>query len=192
MKNLIKTIAMAIIVAFLTFSFITIKGKKKEINIASSKIVWKGYKLAKTHEGVISFKSGYLKFDKNELIGGEFIVDMTSITNTDLEGAYKGKLEGHLKSDDFFGVENYPTATFKLTKASPFKNGTATVTGVLTIKGQSEDISFEVNEKQGVLLAQVKVDRAKYNVRYGSNSFFDNLGDKAIDDIFILDIEIDF
>jgi polyisoprenoid-binding protein YceI len=116
---------------------------------------------------------------------------MNTITCADLtnEGANQ-KLVGHLKSDDFFGVEKFPTSTFKVTKATQFTNGKARVTGVLTIKGKSETIAFDVTKKANVYSAQVKVDRSKFNVRYGSKSFFDNLGDNFIDDIFILDIQL--
>ena len=77
-------------------------------------MVWKGYKVTGSHVGIITIKSGHLNFDKDILTGGSFEIDMSTITVTDLEGEYKGKLEGHLKSDDFFGVEKFPTATLQL------------------------------------------------------------------------------
>ena len=107
------------------------------------------------------------------------------------EGANK-KLVGHLKSDDFFGVEKFPVSNFKVTKATTFTKGKAMLTGVLTIKGKSEPISFEVIKTGDVYSTQLKVDRSKYDVRYGSKSFFDNLGDNFINDIFILDIQLVF
>jgi len=116
---------------------------------------------------------------------------MNTITNFDLKDeGYNQKLIGHLKSDDFFGVDKHPTSTFQVSKASKFENGKATLSGVLTIKGKSENISFDVTKKGDMYLSQLKIDRSKFDVRYGSNSFFDNLGDKAIDDIFILDIQL--
>lgn len=98
------------------------------------------------------------------------------------------KLVGHLKSDDFFGVAKFPTAQFVLIKASKFINGKATVSDKLTIKGKTENITFDVFKKANQFLAKVNIDRAKFNVKYGSDSFFDNLGDKVIDDIFVLDM----
>ena len=118
-------------------------------------------------------------------------MDMNTITNTDLEDAsYNQKLVGHLKSDDFFGVEKFPTATFTITKTSPFSGKKALVEGNLTIKGHTEPISFEVEHTGDVYVAVVEIDRSKFDVRYGSSSFFDNLGDKAINDIFELHIEL--
>ncbi len=116
---------------------------------------------------------------------------MNSITNDDLKDAgYNRQLVDHLKSDDFFGVNNYPTATFKLTSAGKFNSDKAVVTGLLTIKGKTEKVSFVVNRRGNVYLSQLKVDRSKFGVRYGSKSFFNDLGDKAIDDTFTLDIKL--
>src|SRR5690606_37682233 len=103
MKKSIKQITTIVLIAFTTFSFTTKNEEKKEINVETSKVVWKGYKVTGSHEGTITIKSGHLNFNEDRLTGGAFVIDMLSITNTDLEGDYKGKLEGHLKSDDFFG-----------------------------------------------------------------------------------------
>jgi polyisoprenoid-binding protein YceI len=116
---------------------------------------------------------------------------MTTITNTDLENEnYNQKVVGHLKSDDFFGVEKYPSATFEVTGSSKFSNGKATLSGDITIKGKTESISFEVVRAEKEYTAKVEIDRSKFDVKYDSNSFFDNLGDKAIDDIFELEIKL--
>lgn len=118
-------------------------------------------------------------------------MEMNSITNADLKDeGINQKLVGHLKSEDFFAVVKYPTSVFRVTKASKFKDGKATLTGVLTIKGKSENISVGVTKTGNTYTSQLKVDRSKFDVRYGSKSFFDNLGDKVIDDIFILDIQL--
>ena len=102
MKNTIKKLAAVVVVALITFSFTQINMENKIIKIANSKVVWKGYKVTGSHEGLITIQSGMLNFKDEKLAGGEFIIDMTTIIATDLEGEYKGKLEGHLKSDDFF------------------------------------------------------------------------------------------
>tara|TARA_R110002049_G_scaffold202967_3_gene373467 strand:+ start:1952 stop:2236 length:285 start_codon:yes stop_codon:yes gene_type:complete len=93
MKNTIKNIAIVALVAFATFSFTNIEKEKKEIKTDKSKVVWKGYKVTGSHEGTINIESGALIFDGNKLIGGEFIIDMTTIISTDLEGTMKGKLK---------------------------------------------------------------------------------------------------
>jgi polyisoprenoid-binding protein YceI len=97
---------------------------------------------------------------------------------------------GHLKSDDFFSVEQYPTSSLVITGSSRFINDRATVTGRLTIKGKTEPVTFETTRKDGTYSASFGVDRSKFDVRYGSDSFFDNLGDKAIDNVFTLDIQL--
>lgn len=170
---------------------LSVSAQKSEINTNKSVVTWTGNKIGGSHTGEVKVKSGYLEFTKGEITGGEVIMDMNSITNTDLkdEGSNQ-KLVGHLKSEDFFGVEKYPTSTYKITKASRFKDGKATLTGVLTIKGKSENVSADVTKKGNTYSSQLKVDRSKFDVRYGSKSFFDNLGDKVIDDIFILDIQL--
>ena len=118
-------------------------------------------------------------------------MDMNSITCSDLEDEnYNKKLVDHLKSDDFFGVKSFPNAKLVITKSAKFTNDKCTIEGNLTIKGKTETIKFEVVKKKDVYSAVMKVDRSKYDVRYGSTSFFDSLGNKAIDDIFTLTIDL--
>ena len=165
--------------------------QKAEVNTQKSSIEWLGKKIGGKHMGNVQVKSGYLEFKEGEIVAGNFVVDMTSITNSDLKDEdYNQKLVGHLKSDDFFGVQTYPTAEFVVTKSSKFSNGTTTLTGDLTIKENTESISFEVVRAGSEYAARLDIDRSKFDVRYGSNKFFDNLGDKAIDDIFKLDIKL--
>jgi len=192
MKNTIKNIATLVIVAFMTFSFTTAEGDKKEIKLENSKVVWKGYKVTGSHVGIISIKSGHLNFDKEILTGGSFIIDMTTITNTDLEGEYKGKLEGHLKSDDFFGVEKFPTASLIFTKVESTGKNSYEVKGDITIKGKTETVIFNVSVYGNKANVSLKIDRTKFDVRYGSTSFFDGLKDKAIYDEFDLVADLEF
>ena len=192
MKNSIKNITTLVIVAFMTFSFTTAEGEKKEINVENSKVVWKGYKVTGSHEGVIAIKSGHLNFDKDKLTGGSFIIDMSTITNTDLEGEYKGKLEGHLKSDDFFGVEKFPTASLIFTKVESTGKNSYEVTGDITIKGKTETVSLNISVYGSKANVSLKIDRTKFDVRYGSTSFFDGLKDKAIYDEFDLIADLEF
>ena len=143
------------------------------------------------HFGTIDLATGSLEFEDGQLIGGQFEVNMTTITVTDLSGRSKKSLEGHLKSDDFFGVEQFPTATMVITSVE--KNDTGyTVTGDFTIKGATHPVIFPMTVEENSANAEVKIDRSKYNVRYGSNSFFDNLGNKVIYDEFDLEISLKF
>ena len=155
-------------------------------------MVWKGYKVTGSHVGIITIKSGHLNFDKDILTGGSFKIDMSTITVTDLEGEYKGKLEGHLKSDDFFGVEKFPTATLHFTKVKSVGKNSYEVTGNITIKGKTETVSFNVSVYGNKANVSLKIDRTKFDVRYGSTSFFDGLKDKAIYDEFDLVADLEF
>ncbi|MCB0551512.1 MAG: YceI family protein [Phaeodactylibacter sp.] len=169
--------------------------KSLTVSVEKSNIVWNGYKVTGSHTGNVQLKSGNLDFDGDKLVGGSFEIDMASITCNDLEGEWAQKLVGHLKSDDFFGVEKYPTAKFVITQVvSRGTPGDYKVVGDITIKGITKQIKFFTNVKndggQKVATAEVKVDRSDFNVRFGSGSFFDNLGDKTIYDEFDLKIEL--
>ena len=185
-----KTRNYVLALAFLLSGNIII-AQKAEVDIEKSSIKWRAKKIGSQHEGNIQLKNGIIELKDGNMLAGSFVVDMTSITNTDLKNEnYNQKLVGHLKSDDFFGVEEYPTAKLELTGSSEFSDGKATVTGDFTIKGKTESISFDVVQKGSEYTATIAIDRSKFDLRYGSDSFFDNLGDKAIDDIFTLDIKL--
>ena len=192
MKNTIKNLAIIAVVAFATVSFTTIKNEKKDIKADKSKVVWKGYKVTGSHEGTIAIKSGSLTFNENKLVGGEFVIDMTSINTTDLQGESKGKLDGHLKSDDFFGVEKHPTATLVFKKVTASGKNAYNVMGDLTIKGKTNPVNFIISIYGNKATASVKVDRTKYGVQYNSTSFFEGLKDKAIYDEFDLVADLEF
>lgn len=185
--------SIQILAVVLLTVLLPVTAQKASVNTAKSTVKWTGNKVGGSHNGAISIKSGAFEFKNGNIVTGEVVIDMNTITCEDLtnEGANK-KLVGHLKSDDFFGVEKFPTSNFKVTKATPFNKGKATLTGVLNIKGKSEPISFEVTKTGAVYATQLKVDRSKFDVRFGSKSFFDNLGDNFINDIFVLDIELVF
>lgn len=165
------------------------------VDAASSTVIWKGYKVTGSHTGTVKIKSGNLTWDAGKLTGGSFEIDMTTITNTDLEGEYAGKLVGHLKSDDFFGVTKYPTAKFVITKAIPQDTkGNYKIIGNLTIKETTKEIKFmaSASESSGTITSsgKITIDRSEYNVKYGSGSFFDGLGDKTIYDEFDLQVTL--
>lgn len=165
------------------------------VDTEASEITWKAYKVTGSHEGTLAIKDGQLDFKDGQLTGGSFEIDMNSIKVTDLDGQGAAKLEGHLKSPDFFGVENHPSAAFTITKVvSRGTPGDYRVTGDITIKETTKEIRFnaEVVEKEGnyIATADVKLDRTDFNVRYGSGSFFENLGDKTIYDEFDLNIKL--
>lgn len=185
-----KTIKLVLTLAFvLTISLMN--AQNFMINTEESTIKWTGKKIGGKHFGEILIKSGTLEIKDNKIINAYFIIDMTSITNTDLESEeYKQKIVGHLKSDDFFGVENHPTSILRLSSEAEFINGIASVTADLTIKGKTNPVSFEIKKGENEYTSVIVIDRSKYDIRYGSRSFFDNLGDKYINDEFTLDVSL--
>ncbi|MEZ4875097.1 MAG: YceI family protein [Flavobacteriaceae bacterium] len=186
-----KTAKTLLILAIATTASAFTNPVKEKKEVTESTITWLGKKVTGKHSGTIQLKEGYLEMEGEELVGGLFVIDMTTIENTDLSGEYKGKLEGHLKSDDFFGVESYPTATLVINSAKKNAN-TYTVMADITIKGITQPITFDLNKDGNTATTKVVIDRSKFNVRYGSGSFFDNLGDKTIYDDFELDVTLKF
>lgn len=184
MKKVILSIAISFVVA------LGVQAQEKNVDVTTSNIHWLGEKVTGQHEGNLSLKSGSLILTDGEVTGGSFVVDMNSMTCTDLEGEYAGKLIGHLKSDDFFGVENFPEATLTFTAVEAKGNGVYAVTGDFTIKGKTNPASFDLTVNDNGATAKVVIDRSKYDIRYGSNTFFDNLGDKAIYNEFKLDVTL--
>lgn len=166
---------------------------KKIIKVDESAVVWTGKKVTGQHTGTITIKSGNLDFENGAIVGGMISIDMNSIKCTDLGEGGAAKLEGHLKSDDFFGVENYPTAELTNINSTLGKaTGTFDITADLTIKGITKPITFTAKVSNDTATGKIVIDRTDFNVRYGSGSFFDDLGDKTIYDDFELDITIKY
>lgn len=159
-------------------------------DISKTTLHWLGEKVLGEHNGTIILKDGWINWQDSKIISGEFTIDMKTIKDDD----GSERLENHLKSDDFFGVEQYPESKLVVTGSETFDKGTALVKGDLTIKGITHPIEFKVTiqeEDAGTwFFANITVDRTKYNVRYGSGAFFDNLGDKMIYDEFKLKVNL--
>lgn len=165
----------------------------KIVNIDQSKITWEGRKVTGSHDGTIRLKSGILVFEDSKLKGGTFVVDMTSIVVTDLTGKSKDNLEGHLKSDDFFGVDSFPEAKLLINEVEFLgTDGDYRIYADLTIKGITNSVEFDAKLSDNSATASIVVDRAKYNIKYKSGSFFKNLGDKLIYDDFKLEVKLVF
>ena len=160
------------------------------IELEKSNIQWKGAKLTGAHTGSIKFQEGNIVLKDGKLVGGKFIVDMKTINNDDLSGRSKNRLVNHLKSDDFFGVDQHPTSTLIFKELNLVDSNQYNIIADLTIKGITQPVEFVVNidDRQGS--AKLVIDRSKYNVRYGSKSFFDNLGDKVINDEFEITVNV--
>lgn len=189
MKRSIFTLALALVFGSYA-SANPVDGEKKEVKTSESTVTWKAYKVTGSHTGTIALKSGALEFDGEKLVGGEFVVDMTTINTTDLTGDYKNKLDGHLNSDDFFSTAKNPTSSLVFTNVQSSGKNSYKVTGNLTIKGITKPVTFDVSIYGSKATATLKVDRTNYDVKYGSGSFFDNLGDKTIYDEFDLVVDL--
>ena len=199
--NSVKSFVASLAVALFVSSTVSAAdgGKAKatnlKVNTAKSELTWLGKKVSVEHTGKITLKEGTMTLDGTKLTGGKFVADLNSITCTDItDKEYNGKLIGHLKSDDFFSVEKHPTATFVVTKAVAKTAGVYDVTGDLTIKGITKPVTFPVTVKTTAAGAEATgkmvVDRSKYDIKYSSKSFFDNLGDKVINDDFFIDVKL--
>jgi polyisoprenoid-binding protein YceI len=192
-----KYISMTMAALFVIMvAFTSMKTENFKIDTQKSLIEWTGKKVLGSHNGEIKLSSGVLTTENNVPVKGSFVIDMSTVSNMDLPDAEsKNKLLGHLKSEDFFGVEKFPTAQFLATRITANSADRISVTGNLTIKGITNSITFPASYKVSgsTLTARaegVKVDRTKFNIKYGSKNFFESIGDKAIDDEFVLNINI--
>ncbi|ARN70591.1 lipid-binding protein [Nonlabens tegetincola] len=179
-----STVVLAIVAATFTNNV-----NMKKINTEKSTAVWTGKKFGGQHTGTINLTSGTLEFENDKIKGGSFVIDMSSLVVTDLEGEMKDKLEGHLKSDDFFSTANHPQATLDFTSIDN-KEGYATITADLSIKGITHPITFDLTYNNNEATTTLVIDRSKYNVKYGSKSFFKGLGDNFIYDNFEVEVSL--
>ncbi|MDD5151113.1 MAG: YceI family protein, partial [Flavobacterium sp.] len=140
MKN-IKSIALALIIVLSTLS---VTAQTKKVDASKSSINWLAKKVTGQHNGTVNIKDGALVFKGKKLVGGTFTSDMTSLTSTDLTGDWLAKLNGHLKSDDFFGVEKFPTSTLVFKTIGAKAKDVYTVTADLTIKGITNPVTFDI------------------------------------------------
>lgn len=188
MKNL-KTIALALVVALSTLSA---TAQTKKVDASKSSINWLAKKITGKHNGTVNLKEGALIFKGKKLIGGNFTVDMTSLTATDLTGEYQEKLNGHLKSEDFFSTAKFPTSTLIFKTIVAKDKGNYTVTADLTIKGITKPVTFTIAVTGDSAATTFKIDRTKYDIKYNSASIFSAIGDKAINDEFELAVALKF
>ncbi len=187
MKNLSTVLLLAAIVTLTSF---TSKDPGYKIDNQKSKITWVGKKVTGQHAGTINLSEGNFTSKGKKITGGSFSIDMTSLKDE----AANTRLEGHLKSDDFFSTEKYPKATFVISKIDSKGGDQYTVKGNLTIKGITNEIEFpatiQISNDQVSAKAKILVDRTKFDIKFRSGNFFENLGDKAIEDNFELNVEL--
>ena len=187
MKHLNTVFIVAVIATLMSFN---LKDFEYKIDNQKSKITWIGKKVTGQHSGTINLSEGSFKVKGSKIAGGSFIIDMTSLK----DGEANQKLEGHLKSDDFFSTDKNPTATFMTSKIESTGGDQYVVKGNLTIKGITNEIEFpatiQVANGQINAKAKILVDRTKFDIKFRSGNFFENLGDKAIEDNFELNVDL--
>lgn len=164
------------------------KNQKFEIVGTQSNIDWVGRKVTGAHNGTIAIKKGELILNDGKLAGGMFIVDTTSVKILDItDPATNAQFAGHLASDDFFASEKYPEAALEIVSVDGNR-----VAGNLTIKGITHPVSFDAvvktNEDRLTATGKLVIDRTKYEMKFRSGNFFQNLGDTLIYDHFELDV----
>lgn len=163
--------------------------------VDSSTLLWKGFAPTKSHNGTIKISEGYLALNEGKLSGGNFVIDMNSIVNEDLDSPeWNEKLVNHLNSADFFDVENNPYSVFAITGVDE-KDGKLMVKGNLTVKNIKKNIEFpaslETNGDEVILKSEpFTIDRTEWDVKYNSGKFFENLKDKLINDEIEFVIEV--
>ena len=156
---------------------------------------WNGKKVTGEHSGTVGLQGGTMSVENGKLTGGQFVFDMNSIKNTDLTDAgYNAKFIGHMKSDDFFSTTKHPTSTFTITKVTPKGGNAYDITGNMTIKGITNAVTFPATVKMNGNMIEADgkatLDRTKYDIKYGSKSFFESIGDKAIYDDFTVEMKL--
>lgn len=171
---------------------VKVEAKAAELNnvdTVASILNWKGTKPGGAHNGTVALESGTILVEEGKLVSGEFVVDMKSIKVLDMPADNKGngKLVAHLSNADFFDVEKYPTSKFVITKVEEAE-GKLAVTGNLQLKDVTKSITIPatITTEDGVTIFKSEVfnvDRADFNVKYGSKKWIEGLKDKFIDDI---------
>lgn len=184
-----------LIAAVLAISTVGAFAQTYNVDPAASKITYVGKKVTGEHTGNVTVKSGTLTLKGEEITGGQIVADMNTLTSTDITDAtYNAKYVGHMKSEDFFNTAKYPTSTLTIVSSKKTAKGLE-VKGDLTLIGQTKPVTFIVTDlkktdKTVTGKTTMALNRTQWGLKYGSNSFFKGLGDKAIHDEFTLTVDI--
>lgn len=173
----------------LMMAFNPIKEDVYTVDVANSSIGWSAKKVGGGHTGTVKITEGSLVYNGKSLQKGLFVMDMSSITSDN------ARVTTHLKSPDFFSAEKNPSSKFEITKVTAAGKERVNITGNLTIKGITHPLTFPATVKQGkgvvvAVASGIRVDRTKYDIKFRSKTFFGDIGDKAIDDEFELNINL--
>lgn len=165
------------------------------VSKTESSVTWHASKVTGSHFGKVPISDAKLDYTNGKITGGSFEMDMSNLTVEDITDAGSNqKLTGHLKSDDFFSVAKFPKAMMKITNVKTTDGKTYEITANLTIKGVTTPVTFPAtlamaNGKM-VTTAEIKFDRTKYDIKYRSGSYFEDLADKLIYDEVKLDVKL--
>ena len=190
----LRNITLAVVLATVLLGSLS-ANDTLQVDLDNSQINWVGRKVTGEHTGTLNLSSGWVVMNKTNLIGGKFIFDMTSISNTDIESPeWKQKLEDHLRAKDFFYVDSFPHATLEIIENQPLSGDKSAsnnqILADLTIRGITQKLSFPIALQQSDFIfsaeGKVDIDRTLYNIQYQSGKFFEELGDKLIYDDFTL------
>lgn len=181
---------LVIMMAFLAFGTM-LSAQTYKVNAKNSTVKWVGKKISKQHDGTVALKEGSFEIKDNKIVKGSFVIDMDVMTDDSSDDPKKpSRLVGHLKGEDFFGVEKYPVAKLEILSSDEFVEEKANVKGKLTIKDKTHPISFVVLRKGATFTSSMEFDRTLYDVKYGSGKFFQDIGDKAILDEIGIDVTL--
>jgi len=180
-------------------------GKEFKIDVARSELKWQVFKAGGSHQGIVPILDGSVFIDGNNITGGKVTLDMKNLQVTDLEGEDKQALEEHLKGykpgkeDDFFNVNQYPTATYVIKGSTPVSGdpeATHMVNGELTMRDITKPVAFKIRLDTGAGNAvkftapQFSIDRTEWGIKFQSKKFFDNLKDDFVYDEIKLEMTV--
>lgn len=175
--NLLKSIILCFLLITSAFGV--------DIDTKKSELTWNASKVGSKHFGKVPMKSGSLKMKDGKIVSGEFMVSLEEFTIEDLSGKWATKFITHMKSEDFFEVKKYPNATMKIKSVKGSK-----AVGDLTIKGKTNEVTFDMKESKGTYVGTLKFDRTKFDMIYGSKDFFKSIGDKAINNEVVVEYKL--
>lgn len=190
-----KSLLVSLVLMFTAFASVEQPAINMTVSTAESSVTWTGKKVTGEHFGKVAISKADLKVVNNRITGGSFEMDMTSITVEDIKDANSNKrLTDHLKSDDFFSVDKFKKANLVIKDVKTSNGLDYQITADLTIKGITQPVSFNVKtEMQGskmIATSKIVFDRTKYDIKYRSGNYFENLADRLIYDDVSLDIRL--
>jgi polyisoprenoid-binding protein YceI len=173
------------LIFFIATLGLSLSASAAEIDVAASSFKWTGKKVTGQHYGKLPVKSSNITEQEGKIVGGEIVLDISKMTVEDLSGEDATKFLNHMKSEDFFNVAEWPTAKLVVESVEGHR-----ASGKLTIKDKTNPVDFRFKKQKDFYTGQLKFDRTKFGMIYGSGNFFKNLGDKMIYNDVTLDFKV--